>query len=133
MLYQKPGYVFLHVQAELALGAEIGFGYDRTRNGHRGYRMDEIQEDGSRLLMAVQAISISPKNAKAMANKYQARSLKQNRQLSELEVKHIAAKRIVDRYAKLAATSGGATALTGIIPGLGTAVAMLGGRRNYRD
>ena len=38
-----------------------------------------------------------------------------------------AANRIIRRYSWLAASSGGATALAGVVPGLGTAVAALGG------
>lgn len=36
-------------------------------------------------------------------------------------------KKIIDRYAKLSAISGGTTALAGVIPGLGTVVAATGG------
>jgi hypothetical protein len=46
---------------------------------------------------------------------------------SEHEVQALVAEKIISRYAKMSATNGGVTALAGVIPGLGTAVAMVGG------
>jgi hypothetical protein len=37
------------------------------------------------------------------------------------------ADKIIKRYSKLAATSGGVTSLAGVIPGVGTAISMVGG------
>ena len=83
--------------------------------------------EDSALLKFIQRWAISPDDAKAIVRKY--------RQQSDLAFpdddasvhQERVADKIIARYAKLSAMSGGATALTGVIPGLGTAVAALGG------
>jgi hypothetical protein len=80
-------------------------------------------------MKAVEAIAISPRDAEAFVTQLRARTsrgraatdgdrAKQNRAVADL---------IVKRYALLAAGAGGATALTGVIPGLGTIIATAGG------
>ena len=88
---------------------------------------NENEEDGSRLLRAVEAIAISPKDATSIAEQYLNQSKDRfpdsecwNHQLR-------AADKIIGRYSRLAAMVGTATGLPGIIPGLGTAVAIVGG------
>lgn len=85
------------------------------------------QKEESSLMKIVQAIAISPENARCMVKQYsdQIRINKPN--LSEAQVKEILCKKIITRYSKLAATTGGATALAGVIPGIGTVVSMVGG------
>lgn len=80
---------------------------------------------GNRLLKAVEAISISPADAKQIVDQYRRKARKRKR--SDQEVQEIVAKKIVRRYSKLAAISGGATALAGVVPGIGTALAVTGG------
>lgn len=82
-------------------------------------------DDGSRLLKAVQAIAISPKDARALVDGYR-------EQLKPLKLdvhaeRNALADRIITRYSKLAATSGVTTGLIGAVPGLGTAAAILVG------
>ena len=81
----------------------------------------------SRLLKAVESIAISSRDAKSMGQKYMAQARRKNSKVSDDILMEIAAKRIVARYCKLASTSGGVTSLTGVIPGLGTVAAILGG------
>lgn len=87
----------------------------------------ETDEAGSRLLKGVQAIAIGAPEAKEMVEKHMRRGRSRRPEASDEELRDHVARRIVDRYARLAATSGAATALAGVIPGLGTALAMVGG------
>lgn len=73
---------------------------------------------------AVNKIAISPADANELVNGY----FKQTSYgKSDPRARELVAKKIINRYSKLAATSGGATSLAGIVPGLGTAAALLGG------
>lgn len=81
----------------------------------------------SNLLKAVEAIAITPEDAKKIVNGYKNAALKKNAALSETEVQQIVAKKIVDRYSSYSALSGGVTSLSSFIPGIGTAVTMTGG------
>ena len=85
------------------------------------------EELGSRLLRAVEIIAISPGDAIAIADQYVHQSRQRFPNDSESDHQLRAANKIVGRYSKLAMMVGGASALPGIIPGLGTAVAMVGG------
>ncbi len=82
---------------------------------------------GSRLLRAVDVIAISPEDATAIAGRYILQSRQRFPNDPEWNHQLRAANKIVGRYSKLAMMVGGATALPGIIPGLGTAVAIVGG------
>jgi uncharacterized protein (DUF697 family) len=84
-------------------------------------------DTGSRLLKAVEAIAISPESASALVLQYKVEASKKSPQANEHEIQQIVGKKIIGRYSKLSATSGGVTALAGVIPGVGTAVAMAGG------
>ena len=84
-------------------------------------------DDDGRLLKAVQAVAISPSDAKAMVAKYYQQARNSSGEQGEEAVRDAVVEKIIQRYARLAAGVGGTTALTGIIPGIGTAVAMLGG------
>lgn len=88
---------------------------------------DDKPEGDSRLLKAVEAIAISPKDARAMVTQYKIIAQTSNPKASEKELQELVAKKIISRYSKMSATSGGATALAGVIPGIGTAIAMVGG------
>lgn len=87
----------------------------------------ESDETGSRLLKAVEAIAIKPADARAMVARYREQSHEKNPDATKQAHQQAIAEMVVKRYCRLAATSGGATALAGVIPGLGTAVTMLGG------
>lgn len=84
-------------------------------------------DKASRLLKGVQAIAIHPKGVKALVTQYRKRFEDANPQAGHADLQHLIAEAIITRYAKLAGASGGVTALAGVIPGLGTVAAMLGG------
>jgi len=88
---------------------------------------DGQREDESRILKAVQSIAISPKDAKEYVAQIVTKAKLSNPTADEHKIQEIVAKQIVTRYSKLCAMSGGATALSGVIPGIGTAIAMVGG------
>lgn len=85
------------------------------------------EDQGSRLMKAVEAVAIKPEDAKALVDQYKNQARKKNPKAGEEEIREIVAKKAISRYSKLSATSGGSTALTGIVPGIGTAIAMVGG------
>jgi EcsC family protein len=85
------------------------------------------EEQSDRLLKAVQTVAISPADAKAVVQRLRAQSEKENPKDEDGAHRDRIAAHIISRYAKLAATSGGVTALSGVIPGIGTAIAMVGG------
>ncbi len=88
---------------------------------------EKDNESGSRLLKAVETIAIHPRDAKALVANYRRKSHEANPRATEAEHQERIADSIISRYSKIAATSGGATALAGVVPGVGTAVALLGG------
>lgn len=75
----------------------------------------------------VQGIAISPEDAREVVSGYalQIRSAKPI--ATEAEVLDLIIDKIISRYAKLSAASGGTTALAGVVPGIGTAASMVGG------
>ena len=83
--------------------------------------------DGSRLLKAVESVAISPDNAKHIVEQYQKQYEEEYPEWDPQEQRDAVAKKIIERYAQTSALLGGTTALTGVIPGLGTAVAIAGG------
>lgn len=90
---------------------------------------DSIKEpDSTRLQKAVEAIAITPEAAENLVGGYRSSfQSKFGREPANLEDKRRIANQVIGRYSKLAATSGALTALPSIIPGVGTAVAVLGG------
>ena len=90
--------------------------------------MSQSSEDKeSRLLKIVEAIAISPEDAKAIAGRYLNQSRSRYPRDSEWEHQLRAADQVIKRYAQWAGMVGGMTGLSGVIPGLGTAVAAVGG------
>ncbi len=85
------------------------------------------EDDGGRLLKAVQAVAISPKNAKEIVSNYREQVKAQNKDMNAREEDGLIADKLISRYAKLAGGVGGGSALSGVVPGIGTAVAALGG------
>ena len=98
---------------------------------------DNADDRGSRLLRAVEAIAISPEDAQRLASNYLTKvgegKDKYDSGRSEAhdeptpKDRRRAADRIIRRYSRLAASVGGGTALVGVVPGLGTVLATLGG------
>ena len=85
------------------------------------------EDKGSLLLKAVETIAINPQDAKALVAQYVARAKSFNPSADKANIEETVARKIIDRYSKMSATSGGITALTGVVPGIGTALAMVGG------
>lgn len=73
---------------------------------------------------AVDKIAISPKDAEDLVNGYFKQLPQKN---TDPNARKIVAEKIIQRYSKLAAASGGATSLAGVVPGLGTALSVIGG------
>jgi hypothetical protein len=88
---------------------------------------DAHDDSGSRLLKAVQSIAIHPKDARALVDNYFAQSRVANPSADAKRHQELVAEKVISRYCRLAATTGGVTALAGVVPGLGTVAAMLGG------
>jgi len=87
---------------------------------------DELET--SRLQKAVEAIAITPEAASALVSGYRATfEAKFKREPESFEDKRRIAAKVIGRYSILSAAAGGVTALPSVIPGVGTAVAVLGG------
>jgi hypothetical protein len=88
---------------------------------------DEKEGSGSALMKMVEAIAITPMDARELVTQYedQVRQAKPN--ATDAQTQTLVTDKIIARYSKMAAASGGATSLAGVIPGVGTAVAMVGG------
>jgi hypothetical protein len=87
----------------------------------------EEDDDGSKLLKFIEKWAISPEDAREIARKYRQQAESHSPGENSTRYQEQVADKIIARYARLAALSGGATALTGVVPGLGTAVSALGG------
>lgn len=87
----------------------------------------EIVEDKPKLLKAVELILAKPEDIKKEAIQVLKKYKKANPNKSESEVQQLASKKIISNYSYYAAFTGGATALSGVIPGIGTAVAIARG------
>ena len=85
------------------------------------------EEHGSRLLRAIEVIAISAEDARLIAKQYLDQSKNRFRGDEYWHHQLRAADKIIGRYSRLAAMVGTASGLPGIVPGLGTAVAIVGG------
>ncbi|MFF7369378.1 EcsC family protein [Streptomyces tricolor] len=84
--------------------------------------------EGSRLQKAVEAIVIAPEAATKLVDGYRATfEDKYKREPESLEDKRRIAAKIIGRYSKISAAAGAVTAAPGVIPGIGTAVAVVSG------
>lgn len=88
---------------------------------------DRADEAGSRLYEAIKLFAISPAEASTLVEGYLEQSRKRHPESSASEHQSRVAKQLIVRYCRLAGTSGGLTALTGVIPGVGTLISMFGG------
>lgn len=79
------------------------------------------------LLKAIELVLANPQDIQREAQALLVKFQEAHRSKSETEVRDLAAKKIISNYSYFAAFAGGATALTGVIPGLGTAIAAFGG------
>lgn len=85
------------------------------------------KEPQSKLLKVVEAIAISPEEAKKIVKQYREAILKRKPKASESELKELIAKKIVKRYSNYSGISGGITSLSSVVPGVGTAISVTGG------
>ncbi|MEU8852153.1 hypothetical protein AB0C70_39390, partial [Streptomyces sp. NPDC048564] len=86
------------------------------------------EPEGSRLQKAVETIAMTPAAAAKVVDGYRATFEDKNERKPEgLEDKRRIAAKIIGRYSKMSAAAGAVTAAPSVIPGVGTAVAVLGG------
>ena len=85
------------------------------------------EEKSDWLLNTVKAVAISPEDARAVVRRLRDQSERRNPSDTPDRHQERVADHVVSRYCRYAATSGGVTALAGVIPGIGTAIAMVGG------
>lgn len=84
-------------------------------------------DESDRLLKVVQAIAMSPDDAKSLVRRLRAQSERARPNDDDLRHQERVADHIISRYCAYASTSGGLTGLVGVIPGIGTALAAIGG------
>ena len=89
--------------------------------------MSTSNNDKPVLLKAIEFVLADPKDIHREAQALLVKFQEAHRSKSETEVRDLAAKKIISNYSYFAAFAGGATAITGVIPGLGTAIAVFGG------
>ena len=87
----------------------------------------EQDETGGTILKLVEAIAITPQDARAVVSQYERQARQARPDSTNEAVRTLVIKKVIGRYSRLAATSGGVTSLAGIVPGVGTAVTMIGG------
>lgn len=89
--------------------------------------MSTVVAEKPKFLQAVELILADPENIKKESVNLVAKVKKANPSKSEADIRRIASDKIISNYSYYAAFAGGTTALTGVIPGIGTAVAVTGG------
>lgn len=96
---------------------------------HRGRRMSEGNNEvgESVLWKSVCAVAIGPERAMAIVEQYQSAARKSNPTADDVKIEKIVSQKVIKKYARTSALSGAVTALPGIVPGIGTAVAVAGG------
>ena len=87
----------------------------------------EKNTDDSILYGLVKKIAMPPAETKNMVAIMKANLKNSNSSLTSKEINKHVAKSIVDKYCWLSSLTGGATALTGVIPGVTTVLAAVGG------
>jgi len=105
----------------------FGLQYDPAK--HNKGVLEFRDEDGVLehivMITKIEAIAITPEDAIALVNGYRAQLDGQG--LSRSQQSEAIADKIITRYARMASAVGGASGLTAIVPGIGTAVAATGG------
>ncbi len=89
--------------------------------------MDNEHNDKPKLLQAIEVILAKPENIKAETHQLLNKYKKAHPDLDDNKLKEKISNKIISNYSYYAAFVGGTTALSGIIPGIGTAVAVAGG------
>ena len=87
----------------------------------------EENDDKPLVLKALEVVLANPQDIRNESLALWAKFKKTHPSKSDEDLRKLAANKIISNYSYYAAFSGGATALVGIIPGVGTAVAMFGG------
>ncbi|WP_203390012.1 EcsC family protein [Chromobacterium violaceum] len=87
----------------------------------------EQQNDKPVLLKAIELILANPEDIKNETTSLIQKFKNHHSKKSEEEIRKLVIDKIISNYSYYAAFSGGATALTGVIPGLGTAISAFGG------
>ena len=85
------------------------------------------ENDKPVMLKAIELILADPANIKKEALSLKERYQKQFSDLSNDEINTLTAEKIISNYSYYAGFAGGAAALPGVIPGLGTVIASFGG------
>lgn len=88
---------------------------------------EEKNDSSSALMKIVESIAITPQDARVVVSQYEEQARSSLPDASDAQIQKLVTDKIIQRYSKLAAASGGTTSLAGVIPGLGTAVAAIGG------
>lgn len=86
-----------------------------------------VPEEKPKLLQAVELILAKPEDIKRESLQLVEKLKKAHPTKQEGEIRSLASKKIISNYSYFAAFAGGTTALAGIVPGIGTAVAITGG------
>lgn len=79
------------------------------------------------ILKAIEMIIAKPENIKAETESLITKYTQKHKNKSKSELQKIIAKKIISNYSYYAGFSGGSTALTSVIPGIGTVLAVFGG------
>jgi uncharacterized protein (DUF697 family) len=86
------------------------------------------QEGKMTLLKAIELLIAKPESIKAATAAILKKYRKRYRDdTSDDDIKELAANKVIQNYSYMAAFSGGATALAGVVPGLGTVLSVAGG------
>lgn len=78
-------------------------------------------------MKVVEAIAITPEDARTLVNQYKEQALKSSPSITDAAIQKLVTDKIIQRYSKLAASSGAVTSIPGAVPGVGTAIGMIGG------
>ena len=89
--------------------------------------MDMAISEKPKLLQAIEMILAKPEDIKNESIQLVEKFKKANPEKSDIEIRRAVSRKIISNYSYYSAFTGGTTALTGIIPGIGTAFAIAGG------
>lgn len=87
----------------------------------------EQKDTESSLMKMVEAIAISPQDARAVVEQYDAQARKSRPTYTDEKILALVTDKIIKRYSRLAATTGAVTAIPGAVPGIGTTISLVGG------
>lgn len=84
-------------------------------------------EDKSTFLKAVEVVIANPEKIRNESISLLEKIRRNNPKKTDKEIREKTVDKIISNYSYYSAFSGGATALTGVVPGIGTAISMVGG------